>query len=111
VISFTPRPLYPRRKSPRYAFYRRLGGPRTDLEDVKRIKILPLPGIEPRPSSPVALPTALSRLPNVTVLLNVNGIISSYLHRMHMVNGRHFRILLKLSDNAVEIRLVLTRRL
>jgi hypothetical protein len=29
VVSFTPRPLYPRGKSPRYLFDRRLGGPRS----------------------------------------------------------------------------------
>jgi hypothetical protein len=27
VVSFTPRPLYPRGKSPRYPLYRRFGGP------------------------------------------------------------------------------------
>jgi len=29
VVSFTPRPLYPRGKSPLYAFNRRLGGPQS----------------------------------------------------------------------------------
>jgi hypothetical protein len=29
VVSFTPRPLYPQGKSPRYPLYRRLGGPQS----------------------------------------------------------------------------------
>jgi hypothetical protein len=34
VVSFTPLPLYPRVKNPRYPLLRRLGGPRADLEAV-----------------------------------------------------------------------------
>jgi hypothetical protein len=49
VISFTPRPFYLPGKSPRYPLVRRLGRPRTALEDVERRQILPLPGLEPRP--------------------------------------------------------------
>jgi hypothetical protein len=38
-------------------------GPRAGLDDVERIKILPLPGLELRTlGRPVAIPTALSRL-------------------------------------------------
>jgi hypothetical protein len=38
VASFTYRPLYPRRKSPFYAPDTRLGGPRTDVDVMKRKK-------------------------------------------------------------------------
>jgi hypothetical protein len=53
MVSFMPRPLYPRWKSPRYPLDRRLGGSwsqpgRCGGEN----NMLSLPGIEPRPSSP-----------------------------------------------------------
>jgi hypothetical protein len=52
VVSFTPQPLYLRQKSPRYLSDRRLSGPQSRFgrygED---INILPLPGIEPLPST------------------------------------------------------------
>jgi hypothetical protein len=43
--------------------------PRADLDIVEKQKILPLPGIEPRPFSlqPVAMPTELSRLLQVAL--------------------------------------------
>jgi hypothetical protein len=43
-------------------------GPRTSLDDMKR-KILPLPGIEPWPSSPwpVTIPTELAQLQNMDI--------------------------------------------
>jgi hypothetical protein len=41
VVSFTLRPLYPRGNSPWYPLDRRLGGPRTSLDDVERRKIVP----------------------------------------------------------------------
>jgi hypothetical protein len=36
AVSFTPRPLYLRGKNPRYPLDRRLGGPRTCLDDVEK---------------------------------------------------------------------------
>jgi hypothetical protein len=49
-----PAALHPG-KSPRYLFDRRLGGPRSRSERCGVEKnLLPLPGIEPRPSSPNA---------------------------------------------------------
>jgi hypothetical protein len=37
VVNFTPRPLYPRGKSPRYTLDRRLGGPRSGLFGEEKI--------------------------------------------------------------------------
>jgi hypothetical protein len=45
VISFTPRPLYPRRKSPQYPLNRRIGGwvgPRTGPDDAEKRKFFTL---------------------------------------------------------------------
>jgi hypothetical protein len=74
VVSFTPRPLFPRAKSPQYHLDRVLGGPqsRSGRRGIDT-NILPLPGIEPRPSSPypVAIPTELMNLhtmPNFSCL-------------------------------------------
>jgi hypothetical protein len=50
VVSFTPRPLYPRRRSHPGAHW--IGGwmdPRTGLDTVDKRKILPLRGLELRP--------------------------------------------------------------
>jgi hypothetical protein len=59
--------LYPRGRNPRHELDRRLGGPqsRSGRCEVER-NHLPLPGIEPRPSSPnpIAVATELSRLMN-----------------------------------------------
>jgi hypothetical protein len=44
VVSFTPRPLYPRRKSPRYPLDRRLGGPQSRSGRRGADKILDLTG-------------------------------------------------------------------
>jgi len=48
VVSFTPRPLYPQGKSPRYALDRRLGGPqnRSGYGGEKK-NSQPLPGLDP----------------------------------------------------------------
>jgi hypothetical protein len=43
VVSFTPLPVYPRGKSPRYPL-----GPRTGLNDIERRKFLTLPGLQLR---------------------------------------------------------------
>jgi hypothetical protein len=43
VVSFTARLLYPRGKSPRYPFDRRLGGPRDGLDDMEKRKYSTLP--------------------------------------------------------------------
>jgi hypothetical protein len=49
VVSFTPWPLYPRRKCLQYPLNRRLGGPQSRLERRGEEKnLLPLPGIKPR---------------------------------------------------------------
>ena len=47
IVSFTPRPLYPRWKSPRHRLSRRLGGPQSRCERFGEEKnVLPLLGIE-----------------------------------------------------------------
>jgi len=51
VVKFTARPLYPRRRSPRYTLVRWLCGPRAGRDAVAK-KNLSLPGIESRPSIP-----------------------------------------------------------
>jgi hypothetical protein len=49
VVSFTPRPLYPQGKSPRYPLDRRLGGPQSRSGyGVEEKNSQPPPGIEPR---------------------------------------------------------------
>jgi hypothetical protein len=48
VVSFTPRPLYPQRKSPWYTFDRRLGGPQSRSgRGGEEKNSQPPPGIEP----------------------------------------------------------------
>jgi hypothetical protein len=63
VVSFTPRPLYPQGKSPRYPLARRLGGPQSRsgrCDEEKNSQ--PPPGIEPwNPDRPARSP-ALYRL-------------------------------------------------
>jgi hypothetical protein len=49
MVSFTPRPLNPRGKSPRYHWIRGWVDPRAGLDDVEKRKFLTLPGIEIRP--------------------------------------------------------------
>jgi hypothetical protein len=46
TVSFTPRPLYPRKGVRSYSLNKRLDGPQNRCEEAKRIKILPLPGLE-----------------------------------------------------------------
>jgi hypothetical protein len=67
VVKFTPRPLYPRGKSPRYPLDRRLGGLQSRSGRFGEEKIRDPTGTRtptPRSSSPwlVAIPTTLSRL-------------------------------------------------
>jgi hypothetical protein len=51
VVSFTSRPIYRYGKNSRYPLDRRLGGPQTWYEYCRVEKnLLPLSGIEPRPS-------------------------------------------------------------
>jgi hypothetical protein len=52
MLSFTHQPLYSERKTLRYPFDRRLGGPQFRSEGCGERKILALPGIEPGNSSP-----------------------------------------------------------
>jgi hypothetical protein len=46
VVSFTPRPLYPQGKRPRYPLDKRLGGPQYRSGRRGKEKILPLLGLE-----------------------------------------------------------------
>jgi hypothetical protein len=55
VVSFTPRPLYPRGKSPRYPLDRRLGGPQSRSgRGGEKKHSRPLPELEPPIIQPVA---------------------------------------------------------
>jgi hypothetical protein len=55
VVSFTPGPLYPQRKSPGYPLDRRLGGPQSDSgRGGEEENFQPLPGLEP-PTQPMGL--------------------------------------------------------
>jgi hypothetical protein len=53
-MSFTPQPLYRRRKSPRYSLDRRLVGPRTVLDDVDKRENLQDANIDLSVAQPVA---------------------------------------------------------
>jgi hypothetical protein len=57
VVSFTPRPLYPRGKSPRYPLDRRLGGPQSRSARRGEEKILDPTGTR-IPTSSVVQPVA-----------------------------------------------------
>jgi hypothetical protein len=66
VVRFTPRPLYPRGKSPRYPLDRGLGGPQSRSGRSEKRKSWPYRTRTPTPRSsgpyPVATPTTLSPL-------------------------------------------------
>jgi hypothetical protein len=51
-VSFTPRPLYPRGKTPRYPLDRKLGGPQSLSGRFGEEKILDTTGLELRSYSP-----------------------------------------------------------
>jgi hypothetical protein len=101
VDSFTPLPLYPRRKSPRYPFDRSLGGPHSWSGRRGEEKILDPTGTQtqtPWPSSlyPVAIPTALSRLPMYTDILPSRQCQQSVLNTVSFktgINAHVFRAL------------------
>jgi hypothetical protein len=61
-VSFTPRLLYPRGKSPRYPLHRRLGRPQSPSRDVEKRKFLTLLGVELRPLGRPARSQSLYRL-------------------------------------------------
>jgi hypothetical protein len=54
MVSFTPRPLYPRRKGTRYPLYRRLGGPQSRSGQHGKEKILDPTGTDPSVVQPIA---------------------------------------------------------
>jgi hypothetical protein len=57
MVSFTPRPLCPQKKSPWYPLDRRLGGPRALLDTVVKRKI-PSPHQESNPRTLIIQPMA-----------------------------------------------------
>jgi hypothetical protein len=78
VVSFKPRPLYPRGKSPGYPLDRRLGGPHNRSERRGEEKILAPTGTRtPTSPKPVAIPTPqlLTELPHQISLLSVLYVI------------------------------------
>jgi hypothetical protein len=57
MVSFTPRPLYPQEKCPRYPWDRKLGRHKAGLDMVSKRKI-PSPRRESRPYHPIVQPVA-----------------------------------------------------
>jgi hypothetical protein len=74
AVSFTPRPLYLRGKSPRYPLHRMLG-----LYGVERRKILPLPGLKLQPLGHPAPNQSLYRLGYPGSQLYIGGLYT-YIH-------------------------------
>jgi hypothetical protein len=72
VVSFTPRPHYPRGKSSRYSLYRRVGGPQSRSGRRGEVKILAPPVLKLRLLRPPARSQRLYRLsyPGCEVLIN-----------------------------------------
>ena len=69
-FSFTPRPLYPRERGPRYSLNRGLGGPQSRSGNFGEDKnLLTLPGFEPRyfGSTFLSLDTTLTELSRLSV--------------------------------------------
>jgi hypothetical protein len=64
VVSFTPRPLYPRERRPRYPLDRTLNGLQSRSGRCGEENNFAMPGMEPGPSSSlaIAIPNELSRL-------------------------------------------------
>jgi hypothetical protein len=73
IVGFTPRPLYPQGKSPRYPLDRRLWGPRSDLDDVEKIKFLTVPELELRP---LGCSVVASRYTDYAIPAAVSGYLS-----------------------------------
>jgi hypothetical protein len=69
VVSFMPRPLYPRENRSLYHWIRGGVGPRTGLDDVKNREFLPLPGLELRLLCRSARSQSLHRLQYVICIL------------------------------------------
>jgi hypothetical protein len=61
VVSFMPQTFYAQGKSSQYPLDRRLGGPRTGLDDMENREILTLPGLELRPLGSPACSQTLYR--------------------------------------------------
>jgi hypothetical protein len=74
VVSFTPRPLYPRGKNPSLGTHWRGGwvDPRADLDDVEKRTFLTLPGLELRPLRRPARSQTLSQLIGVFLQCYIN---------------------------------------
>jgi hypothetical protein len=106
VVSFTPRPLYPRVKSLWYPLDRLGVGPRTGLGDVERRKFLPLPGLEVRPLGRPASSQSLHRLsyPGPTVFM-AQCLISEAQGQLYLVTLKKEQ----LEDVGVNSRIILKR--
>jgi hypothetical protein len=62
VVNFTPQPLYPQGKSPRYPLDKRLSGPQSQPGRLREEKFLTLPGLDLRPLGRRARSQSLYRL-------------------------------------------------
>lgn len=94
MASFTPLPLSPRERSLRYLFYRRLNGPQNRFGRCGEKKnMLPLPGIETRPSNPqsVPIPPELQMWPSLQKDLTQKKIL-------HFLWQNEFRTIRNLDD-------------
>jgi hypothetical protein len=69
VDSSTPRPFYPRGKTPRYPLDRRLGGPGLDYEEKK--KFLTLPGLWPLGRTACSQSLYRLRYPGLSIIWNL----------------------------------------
>jgi hypothetical protein len=73
VVSFSPLPLFPRGKSPRYPLERIWVDPRAGLDDGEKRKFLTLPGLELRPLGRPARSQSLSRLLGYVFWIGIVG--------------------------------------
>jgi hypothetical protein len=115
LVSFTPLPLYPQGKSPRYPLNRSLDGPQSRSGRCGEEKILTLPGLELRPFGRPARRQSLCRLRRILVemykkyhlwYLDTDGSIILKCILQKQVGGLFFW--LKIGTNQSRLWIVLT---
>jgi len=90
MVSFMPRLLYPRRKSPRY-LKRRLGVPQNRSGHFGvEINVLPLPGFEPRTTQLIAWPVYTDyAIPALTRW--IQGCVEASRHKTWWIDRKKYR--------------------